>query len=127
MKRGVCETCGKVFYSKKKGARFCCRGCILWRGGFTLRSNGYYWVKKRSHPKANSQGYVYLHRVVAEKKLGRLLEDWEVVHHKDRNKQNNNPENLEVLSEYDHARLHIGDRWIGRKFHHKDKEHCEKV
>lgn len=35
-----------------------------------------------------------VHRVVAEQKLGRPLEPWEVVHHKDRNKLNNDPRNL---------------------------------
>ncbi len=39
-----------------------------------------------------------VHRWAAEKKLGRKLTDEEVVHHKDRNKLNNSPENLHVFS-----------------------------
>lgn len=47
------------------------------------------------------------HRVIAERKIGRLLLPGEVVHHIDDNKLNNHPDNLEVLaSQAEHARLH---------------------
>lgn len=46
------------------------------------------------------------HVVVAEQILGRKLKPYEVVHHIDRNKRNNDPSNLVVLSRQDHARLH---------------------
>lgn len=46
------------------------------------------------------------HRVVAEKILGRPIGPDEHVHHLDGNKQNNNPENLLVLSAKDHIALH---------------------
>ena len=48
------------------------------------------------------------HRVVAEQMLGRPLRPGEIVHHKDENKSNNAPDNLEVLpSQSEHARLHF--------------------
>jgi|SRR3990167_9542446 len=55
----------------------------------------------------NSDGYKYIsvngkqvleHRYVIEQKLGRPLKSHEVVHHKDGNKLNNNPNNLEVVN-----------------------------
>lgn len=58
------------------------------------------------HPKANSNGLYPLHRVVAENKLGRLLEPGEVVHHRDEDKTNDSPENLEPKTQADHARDH---------------------
>lgn len=58
------------------------------------------------HPKANRHGYVLAHRVIAENKLLRLLEDWEIVHHKDENGLNNDPENLQVMSQSEHSKLH---------------------
>lgn len=48
-----------------------------------------------------------VHRWVAEKKLGRRLKPGEVVHHKDRNKLNNSPENLWVFkNQKEHDRAH---------------------
>lgn len=47
------------------------------------------------------------HRIVAEMILGRPLERGEVVHHIDRNKRNNEPENLMVFpSQAHHAAWH---------------------
>jgi len=53
----------------------------------------------------------HMHRVVAEIKLGRPLERTEVVHHKDHNKWNNHPDNLEVMTQAEHARIHCNIRW----------------
>jgi HNH endonuclease len=51
------------------------------------------------------------HRVVAEKKLGRRLRPGETVHHKDHNKRNNDPKNIEVFkSQAEHARFHMRER-----------------
>lgn len=47
------------------------------------------------------------HRVVAENKLNRKLLKGEIVHHKDGDKRNNAPDNLEILSgQADHMRAH---------------------
>lgn len=46
------------------------------------------------------------HRVIIEQHLGRRLEDWEVVHHKDEDITNNAIENLEVMSRSEHIALH---------------------
>lgn len=52
----------------------------------------------------------FVHRVVAEKKLGRALKKGEVVHHKDRNKLNNSPSNLWVFkNQYQHDKAHKYD------------------
>lgn len=50
----------------------------------------------------------HLHRVVAEKMIGRDLKPGEVVHHLDGNIRNNCPENLMVLkSQSEHAKIHF--------------------
>lgn len=58
------------------------------------------------HPNANVVGLQALHRVVMENKLGRLLTPDEIVHHKDENKRNNHPDNLQVMTRAQHARHH---------------------
>jgi hypothetical protein len=56
--------------------------------------------------KPNSYKTVYVHRVVAAKKLGRDLRLGEVVHHLDGNTANNDPNNLEICSSASVHRLH---------------------
>lgn len=78
-----------------------------WKGGRTIASNGYVLVKAPDHPDADVRGYIYEHRLVAEKKLGRRLRKGEQVHHVDGNKSNNAPENIEVhASQRHHAKKH---------------------
>lgn len=73
----------------------------------TCTSGGYMYCRTDPvHPKANAKGLYPLHRVVMENKLGRLLENNEVVHHKNEDKVNNNPENLEIINRSDHSRHH---------------------
>jgi hypothetical protein len=51
------------------------------------------------------------HRAVAEQMLGRPLRPGEVVHHRNDDKRDNRPENLQVLaSQAEHARLHAEQR-----------------
>jgi len=54
------------------------------------------------------------HRVVMEKKLGRKLRKGEIVHHVDHNKKNNHPDNLQVMTQGEHARLHYNPEFIKR-------------
>jgi hypothetical protein len=71
-----------------------------WKGGRSIASNGYVLIKVGTeHHLADVRGYAYEHRVVAEQKLGRRLLPGEVVHHRDGDKQNNAPENLEVCAD----------------------------
>lgn len=77
------------------------------RGGAVIVNGGYKYIRKPGHPRARGHwGYVGEHVLVAEKHAGRLLEDWEVVHHKDENKLNNAPGNLEILSRGEHKKRH---------------------
>lgn len=56
----------------------------------------------RHHHLSRGRKYAYEHRLVAERMLGRRLLPGEVVHHRDGDKTNNAPENLEVLPSNGH-------------------------
>jgi len=53
------------------------------------------YVNKNGYRQYKDSG-TYVHRDVAEKKLGRKLKGGEVVHHIDGNSLNNSPKNLKV-------------------------------
>jgi len=77
-----------------------------WKGGRRVNSAGYVEVFLPGHHRARGNGYVFEHILVAEKTLGRKLTDDEEVHHKDGNKKNNSPDNLQVLTKSQHTILH---------------------
>ena len=58
------------------------------------------------HPYADSMGRIALHRYVMEQKIGRYLLPTEHVHHIDKNVNNNDPSNLEILTNSQHVILH---------------------
>ncbi len=67
----------------------------------------YIYVCYPEHPKATKEGYVRMHILVAENKIGRRLKDDECVHHLDFDKYNNSPGNLIVFkTNADHGRFH---------------------
>jgi hypothetical protein len=72
---------------------------------------GYAYFLDRTHPLANSQGKVYVHRVVASEKIGRWIKTEEHVHHIDGDTNNNHPDNLEIMSRSEHAILESRKRY----------------
>lgn len=68
----------------------------------------YEYVIDKTHPRANQDGSVYLHIIIAEQIIGRYLLPDEVVHHKDLNKLNNDPSNIMIFAtRNDHTRFHM--------------------
>lgn len=86
-----------------------------WGVGKMLRA-GYEHIKKPEHPLANKQGYVMEQRLVMEKQIGRYLYPTERVHHLNGDKLDNRPENLVIITQRQHVRLHKGSPYVRWEF-----------
>lgn len=77
--------------------------------------SGYVYFCDTSHPLANGSGRVLYHRHILSLAIGRWLTCGEVVHHIDRNKTNNDPNNLQLLTLSEHTKIHVKDGLLGHK------------
>lgn len=80
-----------------------------WKGGRYIDA-GYVMIYMPEHPRSKSNGYVREHTVVMEQKLNRSLLLEENVHHKDGNKTNNSPDNLELWSTSQPSGQRVSDK-----------------
>lgn len=67
---------------------------INFKNGKTTHSDGYVLIYQRHHPYCDHHGYVYEHRLVIEKYLGRYLKPKERIHHINKITNDNRLENL---------------------------------
>lgn len=68
--------------------------------GVSLKPNGYLEITR-----GPNKGRMH-HVVVMEQIIGRRIFANEVVHHIDKNRTNNNPDNLQLMTRAEHAKLH---------------------
>lgn len=119
----TCEECGGLYLntSYAKNRRLCgpaCRGKVVARknkgrtiGHRRLTSKGRPVLYLPGHPRAHSKGVVYEHLVIAERALGKQLPASAVVHHVDRNRENNHNSNLVLCQDQAyHLLLHARQR-----------------
>lgn len=118
----ACEFCGKRYVAypspyQKHCSRRCGQQCRRtrpdhhpeerpmkgetaprWKGGRRLDPRGYALIWQPDHPslEGTTRKYVAEHRLVMERKLGRFLESWETVHHKNGIRDDNRLSNLEL-------------------------------
>jgi hypothetical protein len=131
----ICEYCKKPKETRKDSpARFCSVSCSrkirkgLAEGNERVSHAGYIEVYTPFHPRARKNGYVFKHILVMEKELGRYISIEEEIHHKDENKQNNDPSNLEIIDKVKHAKITADSRWKENRKANKTKcSFCEKV
>lgn len=80
-----------------------------------VKKGDYLYAKVPDHPNRTKNNYVLLHRVIMENHINRLLLPNEVVHHRDKNRYNNDISNLELLTKEEHNHLHSEEKkkpWI---------------
>ena len=132
-----CEICKErrwVYLRKDKTAKVCLscaikrragRGNYNWKGGTRKTTGGYIETKVFPndffHPMANKANYVREHRLVMAQHLGRCLQPWEIVHHKDKNRTNNRIENLKIVSDIGHNQITLIERKIDRLLNQNEK------
>jgi 5-methylcytosine-specific restriction endonuclease McrA len=76
---------------------------LNWKGGRTVDPRGYVLIKMPEHPAADVRGYVYEHRLVMERSLGRFLRPGEQVRHADNAPGNSELSNLRLIVPLDYA------------------------
>lgn len=126
----VCEECGASFWtfpSKVKAGegRFCSRSCTgrfyvrqrigpnspTWQGGRSVEATGYVNLT------IPGRGSIREHRYVMEQHLGRELRPDEHVHHINGDRSDNRIENLQIMSQSEHMRLHAAMRRLNDQDH----------
>ena len=83
-----------------------------WKGGRYKNSRGYVYAYSPGHPKAKTTNHIAEHILVAEKTLGRYLDNTECVHHINHNVSDNRPGNLQVMKLSEHNTIHHKDRYF---------------
>lgn len=118
----TCQVCGSEFRRSPSVANYTkllycskpCEGRGRMRRALDREHNGrpalldikgYVRIFEPDHPNAMNGGWMFEHRWVMEQQLGRHLTQSEHVHHVNGVKDDNRPENLEVLGHAEHSRL----------------------
>ena len=116
----ICKKCGNSFISNcGKNQKYCSVKCsadsrrnflsipeCLEEASRKLdKTIGYVRVYCPMHPKANTWGYVYEHRLIMESIIGRHLTYNEHIHHINGKRWDNRPENLQIMSPSEHSKL----------------------
>lgn len=78
-----------------------------WKGGKYKTAHGYINICLPNHPYTNAGSYVFEHRLIMEKHIGRYLKPEESMHHVNGIKDDNRIENLKLfISESEHQKHH---------------------
>ena len=103
-----CPACGYIESGKKRRGILKGERSPRWKGGRQIgRSYVRIWLSPDDffYPMANKDGYVLEHRLVMAKHLGRCLQSWEIVHHKDSIGSHNDISNLQLVQEMQHNQI----------------------
>ena len=102
-----CLRCGHEWPSKQGHPTICPKCKSPYWDKESKASKWYVSVNQPEHPRANKQGRVRRAVLVLENKLGRFLEPFEEPHHINGVIIDDRPDNLEVTTHSEHARMHM--------------------
>lgn len=103
-------TCGSHYQQQRKGQRLRALKPKRADGEGTVDKDGYLKIYLPSHPNARKTGCVYQHTIVMAEVLGRPLLPHENVHHRNGDRLDNRPENLELWSSFQPAGQRVEDK-----------------
>lgn len=129
-----CKKCSKKFYSRpcEGNKRYCSAKCYgNSKKEKLIDKSGYILIHvPAGTPNSfkNSEGDYRIreHRYKMQKKLGRPLKKWELVHHINENKSDNRVSNLMLVNSKIHHRIHRGWKKIKNKWF-KPCSGCKKL
>lgn len=108
----ICAICRNRFSVRPsriaKGAKYCSYQCHqVGEGVKGGRARGQQMRASSRGKSYRKVGNRHEHRALAEEKLGRRLKSEEIVHHRDGDRFNNHPDNLEIMTQAEHIREHL--------------------
>lgn len=113
-----CHACSMKSEVRKRGLKHISgQANPNWKGGRN-REHGYIVIKLQPddffYSMTNKKGYVFEHRLVVAKALGRCLHPWELVHHKKGYAKDDNryPKTLQLVMEGQHNQITIMENKI---------------
>lgn len=113
----LCDSCKTRYHAINASlCRKCYYGTIKreghpgWKGGRSIQKGYVYLSGYEGHPSANGSGNVREHTIVMEQMIGRRLLKGESVHHKNGNRSDNRPANLELWSKFQPAGQRVEDK-----------------
>ncbi len=105
----ACEVCGKkrwVHLINGKPRRKRCQHCASIKVGGWKSKQGYIFIQLSQndffYPMTSARGRIFEHRLIMAKHLGRCLQLWEKVHHKNAVRDDNRLGNLTIVLEGSH-------------------------
>ena len=128
-----CVDCGKLlrWRSGKRAKQVRCKPCSLkfsgwlaqgpgnpnWKGGRRVDKDGYIWIyHEGSHLHGRmmrASVYVPEQVLIWEQEHNRVLPKDQIIHHINKNRSDNRPENLTAMTPLQHKQLHArGNHWV---------------
>ena len=86
-----------------------------WKGGKHIDIGGYVMIYRPEHQNSTTKGYLGEHRLVMSEYLGRPLNKYENVHHKNGDRTDNRISNLELWNKMQPAGQRVEDKVLFAK------------
>lgn len=101
----LCRSCSVIRLNSGRLAQ----AAYNWQGG-QIKRNGYIFIRRPEHPNAIMGGYVKRARLILEHEMGGYIDEALQIHHINKVKDDDQLENLQLLSRSEHRRLHTKHR-----------------